>query len=116
MGVLKTHHFGGTIWVQLHKVETVASRLSPLANAGLHVREETRYQPPDIWASEEREMSLNIVRRPCRVSPGSTLIEPGLSRDAVVSGLGSVHAQLDFPLLRNTDAAAAGLIVRHAVL
>lgn len=63
-------------------------------------------------------MSLNIVRCLCGNSPALSLIEPGcvsISRGAVVSGLGSVQAQLVLPLLRDTDAAAARLIVRHAV-
>lgn len=88
-------------------------------SAGLHIKEKTRYHPPDILAPDEREMSLKIVRRLCRVSPGPSLIEPGcvsMIRSAVVSGPGSVQAQLVLPLLRGTDAAAARLIVRHVVL
>lgn len=94
----ESYRIGGTIWFQWDKVETVIGRLSPLASAGLHIREETRYQPPDIWAPEEREMSLDSVRRLRGVSPRS------------------VHVHLVFPLLGDTDAAAARLVVRHAAL
>lgn len=94
----ENHRIGGTIWFQWDKVETVAGRLSPLASAGLHIREETRCQPPDIWAPEEREMSLDAVRRLRGVSPDS------------------IHVHLVLPLLGDTDAAAARLIIPHAVL
>lgn len=64
-------------------------------------------------------MSLNTVRCLCRDSSGLSLIEPGcvsMSRGAAASVLDLPPKQLVLLLFRETDAAAARLIIRHAVL